>query len=101
MKGTLQDHCFRRTWAWGTLACRSVALHCVGVVDHDALDMEGCQPHVALAMEDCHCQDALGELLILVDLVEGLVDVIVIDSSSLGLLREVPVLAHAYGGCVR
>ena len=33
-----------------------VALHCVGVGDDDSLDMEGCQPHVALGEVAVHVE---------------------------------------------
>ena len=56
--------------------------------------MEGCQPRVALSVEDSRCLVALGEFVVLVELVglveerAELVDAIVLDSSSLRLLRK-------------
>ena len=85
MKGILWDRCFRWTWAWWTWACRSIALHCVGVGDDNAhvvddcatrgaLDAEGCQPRVALVAEDSHCFHVLDELNGLGELVEERVE---------------------------
>ena len=67
----------------------------MGVEGDDALDAEGCEPQVALGMVDSHCHVALGELVVLVGLVE-LVGAIVLDSSILELRREVLRLAHEY-----
>ena len=57
--------------------------------DDDALNMEDCHPKVALGVEDSHCLVALGELVVLVDLDEELVDAHVLRKSFLELRREV------------
>ena len=51
-------------------------------------------------MEDFQSHLALDELEVLIELV-GLVDVLLLDSSSLGLLREVLLIARAFDHCGR
>ena len=94
MKGTLRDHCFRKTSAWRTLASRSIALHCVGVEGDDVLDEEDCLPQLALVVDDFHCLLALVELEVEVELDELVKELVELDvahavgSSSLGFLLE-------------
>ena len=73
--------------------------------------MDDCQPHVALGRDDLHINHALGELDVLVELVEELVELVeeleelddahVIDKSSLKLPREALLVAHAFDRCGR
>ncbi len=87
--------------------------HCVGVGDDDvhvvddcqarvALGEEGCEPHVALVVDEFHCLHALDELDVLGELVEELVeleeeleeldDARELEISVLEILREVLLL---------
>ena len=70
--------------------------------------MEGCQPHVALVMEDLHCRHDLEELVVLGVLVEELVeleeeldDARELDKSSRELLCEVLLHVHELVGLGR
>ena len=69
---------------------------------HVALGMEDCQPHVGLVVEDFHCRHALGELEVLVELVEGLEELEValeLDIFILELRRGALLVAHDFAGC--
>ena len=70
--------------------------------------MEGCQPHVALVVEDFHCIHALDELDVLGELVEELVeleeelyDARELEIVVLEFLREVLPLVHGLVGLDR
>ena len=73
-------------------------LLCVGVGDDDVLDEEYCLPQLALVLENLHYLLALGELDVLVELVE-LDDARELDIFVLELHHEALLVAHGLDGC--